>query len=172
MTSTTIDPKHLYNALQAGTATLIDVREPDEFAREHIPFAASMPLARIGELLKDMPSDGRSLVFQCQRGKRGEQACHVAQGLQGRDVRNLEGGIDAWKIAGLPIVTASKSGLPIMRQVQIAVGALIATNTALGFSGWMPGFALAGLLGVALMMAGITGWCGMAMLLARMPWNR
>ena len=58
------------------------------------------------------------------------------------------------------------------RQVQVAVGVLVVVFTLAGF-GVHPLFhALAGLTGLGLINAGVTGWCGMAMLLAKMPWNR
>ena len=86
---------------------------------------------------------------------------------------NLDGGIDGWAGAGLPVVRAAgEPAFPLNRQVQIAVGIMIATLIALGFSGLTAAFALAGVIGVMLVFAGTTGWCGMAMLLARMPWNR
>jgi hypothetical protein len=86
------------------------------------------------------------------------------------DVYNIEGGLDAWAAAGLPMETGTV--LPLNRQVQVAVGVLVVVFTLAGF-GVHPLFhALAGLTGLGLINAGVTGWCGMAMLLAKMPWNR
>jgi hypothetical protein len=86
---------------------------------------------------------------------------------------NLSGGIAAWREAGLPVIgTSSSQGLPIMRQVQLTVGTLVFGALLLGLAGWTLGFYLAAFFGFMLAFAGLTGWCGMALLLTRMPWNR
>ena len=84
----------------------------------------------------------------------------------------LEGGIDAWKKAGLPVAVDRGQPIEIMRQVQITAGALVLAGVLLGI--WVaPAFlALSGFVGAGLMFAGISGWCGMAKLLGLMPWNR
>lgn len=59
-----------------------------------------------------------------------------------------------------------------MRQVQIAAGALVLLGVILGY-GVAPGFFLiSGVVGAGLLFAGISGFCGMARLLMKMPWNR
>ena len=83
----------------------------------------------------------------------------------------MDGGITAWKAAGLPVASSGK-GLSIFRQVQIIVGGLIAFLVVLGLTGLTVGFIIAGILGGALFFAGLTGWCGLAMLLRKMPWNK
>jgi len=84
----------------------------------------------------------------------------------------LGGGIEAWKAAGLPVTRDAKAPLELMRQVQIAAGGLALLGFALGVT-INPGFhALSGLIGAGLLFAGATGWCGMAKLLALMPWNK
>lgn len=171
----TVSPKDAALWLASGEAVLIDVREPDEFRTEHIACAASIPLNSLGNALEgtQIPA-ARKMIFQCLKGGRGEVACRTAEAAgAGHAIYNLEGGIAAWKDAGLPVVgSGAPAAIPLFRQVQIAVGIIIATLIALGFSGLTAAFALAGLIGVMLVFAGTTGWCGMAMLLARMPWNR
>ncbi|MCV0416385.1 MAG: rhodanese-like domain-containing protein [Brevundimonas sp.] len=172
-----VSPRQAMGLLVSGQAVLIDVREPDEFAASHIPYALSAPLARTAAILRDMdlPAD-RAIVFQCQKGARGGQACAaigaVAPG--GQPVFNLDGGIEAWRRDGLPIVEAAPGGPPvsIFRQVQIVVGTLVTLGVLAGFAIHPAGFVVAGLLGAALAAAGATGWCGLAMLLSQAPWNR
>ncbi len=172
-----ISPRQAMDWLASGQAVLIDVREPDEFAAGHIPYALSAPLARTAAILRDMdlPTD-RTIVFQCQKGARGGQACAaigaVAPG--GQPVFNLDGGIEAWSRDGLPLVGATPNGPPIsiFRQVQIVVGLLVMLGVLAGFSLHPVGFIVAGLFGAALATAGVTGWCGLAMLLGHAPWNR
>lgn len=173
-TPQTITPQQAHEWLSSGEAILIDVREPEEFKAEHIACAASLPLARVCDLWEHMhiPA-GRKLIFQCLRGKRGEQACAIVPKVSSAyAVYNLEGGIDGWKKAGLPVVVSSGTKLSLFRQVQIIVGLLVLISVLLGFSGHIWGFAVAGFFGAALAFAGITGWCGLAMILSRMPWNK
>lgn len=173
---TSIAPEQLADWLARGEATLIDVREPDEFAAEHIAAAASIPLGQLSKALAGLPATpGRRIVFQCLKGGRGEQGRQIASAL-GYDACNLAGGIGAWKAAGLPVVggESKRDSAPpsIFRQVQIGVGLLVLVSVLSGFAGWTAGFMMAGLFGTALIISGITGWCGLALLLQRMPWNR
>lgn len=172
--SQTISPQQAHEWLSSGEAILIDVREPDEFKAEHIACAASLPLANMCKLIQQMHiPKGRKIIFQCLRGKRGEQACAlVPQMNTAYDAYNLEGGINGWKEAGLPVVSSAGTKLSLFRQVQIIVGLLVLSFVFLGYSGQAWGFAVAGFLGAALAFAGITGWCGLAMILSRMPWNK
>jgi rhodanese-related sulfurtransferase len=84
----------------------------------------------------------------------------------------LEGGLDAWRAAGLPLAENRKAPLEIMRQVQITAGALVLLGVVLGVLFQPAFFGLSAFVGAGLMFAGTTGWCGMAKLLAAMPWNR
>lgn len=84
----------------------------------------------------------------------------------------LEGGLQAWKRAGLPTVTDRNAPLPIMRQMQIAAGSLVLLGVVLAtlVSPWF--MALSAFVGAGLIVAGVTGFCAMANLLQHMPWNR
>jgi hypothetical protein len=64
------------------------------------------------------------------------------------------------------------TAIALDRQVQIAVGSLLVLKVILGFTIHEIFFAAVPLIGVGLVVAGLTRWCGMADLLARMPWNR
>lgn len=72
----------------------------------------------------------------------------------------------------MPIVEDKSQPLPLMRQVQIAAGALILLGVVLGYAVNSGFFLLSGFVGAGLTFAGLTGFCGMARLLAVMPWNR
>ena len=90
-------------ALEAGSITLIDVREDHEYAAEHIAGALHLPLSRFD--LAALPDDpARPVVFHCHIGGRSARAVtYCAQ--QGLPIdSHLSGGIDAWKAAGLPTV--------------------------------------------------------------------
>ena len=173
---TSITAQDAHTLIINGEAILLDVREPDEFSQEHIAYATSIPLGQISDILKSTPLPAnKKLIFQCLKGKRGEHACVAAQNIDGinNEILNLEDGINGWKQAGLATIgKAADVGISIFRQVQIIVGSLIALLVILGFTGITIGFAIAGILGAALLFAGVTGWCGLAMLLKQMPWNK
>ena len=84
----------------------------------------------------------------------------------------LDGGLEAWKKAGLPVAVDARQPLEIMRQVQIAAGSLVVLGVVLGT--WVaPAFyGISAFVGAGLMFAGVSGWCGMARMLALMPWNK
>lgn len=160
--------------LKTGEAILVDVREPDEFKNCHIPFASSLPLNKLDDVISVLEiAPTRKIIFQCLKGARGEKACAVVKNnnIIKNDIFNMEGGINSWADAGFPLVK-SGVGISIFRQVQMIVGALIASLIILGFLGLWFCFVLAGIFATVLAIAGFTGWCGLAILLSFMPWNK
>ncbi len=168
MTLPSLSPEAARAAIEAG-ARLVDIREPDEHARERIPGALNVPIGR----LCDLALDGRPVVFHCRSGIRtASHAPRLAQAAGSDRAYVLEGGIDAWRAAGQPTLADRGQPIEIMRQVQIAAGTLVLAGLLLGLF-VAPGFlGLSAFVGAGLVFAGITGWCGMAQLLRRMPWNR
>lgn len=168
--------------LKTGQAILIDVREPDEFKAEHIAYATSIPLQSVPQTMSLIDPAGKKVIFQCLKGRRGESACEIFKPQSpATPLYNIAGGITAWKEAGLPVITAGGvgnagascgCGVPIFRQVQMVVGLVIAAFVALGYMGFTIGFALAGLAGILLFIAGATGFCALAMALMHAPWNK
>lgn len=170
-TLTTLTPKALAERLSRRAAVLVDIREPDEFARRHIKGALSRPLSALEAAhLKIEP--GRDVVFTCRSGMRtGANCARLADTVDG-EAFVLEGGVDGWAAAGLPVETDAKAPLEIMRQVQIGAGSLVVLGVLLGIVAH-PGFlGLSAFVGAGLIFAGATGFCGMARLLALAPWNR
>jgi rhodanese-related sulfurtransferase len=169
-----VSPAHLGLLLATGQSPqLLDVRTPPEFAAAHIPGATLIPLdcLRPADYLKHHPA-GKSIYVICQSGARARKAIESFEACGCPDAVLIEGGTQAWIDAGLPVNRGESNVLPIMRQVQIVVGSLsvLGSLLALAVSAW---FALIPVfLGSGLLFAGITGTCGMALLLARMPWNR
>lgn len=170
-TETCILPRELSDALLAGGCQLVDVREPVEHAEFHVSGAKLIPLgqieARRGELDKSKP-----VFVMCQAGKRGATAAGKLRSLGFGDVRNLEGGILAWKAAGLPCAKGSRAVMPLMRQVQITVGSLVLLSSILAVTVNPAWVYLCMFFGAGLLFAGLSGFCGLAMILAKMPWNR
>ena len=164
-----ISAQALADQLAAQTVAVIDVREPMEYAGGHIAGSLNVPLSRITQA--DLPRG--PLVLVCQSGNRSAKA--LAQLLQQGypdPLAELEGGIPAWQQAGLPVRKLNNAPLPLMRQVQIAAGSLVLLGLILSNTvapGWI---LLTWFVGAGLVFAGISGFCGMARLLAVMPWNR
>lgn len=156
-------------ALTERGAKLVDIREADEHAREHIAIAENLPLSRLGRI---DPGGADAVIYHCRTGNR--TAANATRLADAADcpVYVLDGGLDAWRRDGLPVIVDNRQPLELMRQVQLAAGALILLGVALGFLAAPAFFGLAAFVGAGLMMAGATGWCGMARLLSRLPWNR
>jgi rhodanese-related sulfurtransferase len=166
-----IAPTELQRRLQADTAVLIDIREPSEFAREHILGARLVPLSAIDSHDFDTQHD-KAAVFTCRSGNRTTMnaARLLAKGF--REAYVLEGGLDGWKRAGLPVHFNAAAPLDLQRQVQITAGGMTFAGALLAWLVAPEFILLSGFVGAGLMVAGLTGFCGMARLLAAMPWNR
>jgi SulP family sulfate permease len=83
-------------------ALLIDVREPDEFARGHIPGAELIPLRTVLDRGPELPRD-RRLLLACRSGRRTQRAMHMLRTMGFEDIYGLRGGILAWRAEGLPV---------------------------------------------------------------------
>lgn len=169
--TTTISPDELKSRLARGDCHLVDVREPVEYADEHVAGARLIPLGEIDRRGHEIPRD-QTIVIMCRSGKRGGQALAKlhAQGLTG--VMNLEGGILAWKEAGNPVRRAERKVFPLMQQVQLIIGLGVLTGAVLSLAVHPYWVFLSAFFGTGLVFAGSTGWCGLAMLMSKMPWNR
>ena len=166
-----IDVGTLARRLKAKDITLIDIREPDEFAREHIEGAVSLPLSRLEDGHVALRSN-TSVAFTCRTGMRTNSNCDRLAAYVGEPAFVLTGGLDAWKQAGLNTNADRKAPLEIMRQVQITAGSIVVIGAILAalvspYFVW-----LSAAIGAGLVFAGASGWCGMAKLLSIMPWNR
>ncbi len=157
---------------------IIDVREADEYQAERILGSLHIPLAQFQtdtvRVFRELPED-TSVLIMCRSGKRAALARdHVkALGVAGkREVSIYAGGILEWKKQSLPTETVKEAHFPIMRQIQLVAGSLVLASITLGY--WVnPAFLLLGaFVGAGLTLAGATGFCGMAILLSRAPWNR
>jgi rhodanese-related sulfurtransferase len=111
------------------------------------------------------------VVLVCRSGKRAEQARRKLAAAGCGNLAVLEGGVTAWEQAGLP-VKRGKAVLSLERQVRIAAGLLVLAGVVLGFLVHPGFFGLSAFVGAGLTFAGLTDWCGMAQLLAKMPWNQ
>lgn len=165
-----ISPEDARRLIEGG-AVLVDVRERDEHARERIPGARSAPLSLIPEM--DLTGhENQVMIFHCKSGSRTRTNAGRLAEATACQAFILDGGLEAWKAAGLPVHKDTKQPLEMNRQVQIAAGGLALAGAVLGYL-VHPGFyALSGMVGAGLVMAGVTGTCAMARILRLMPWNR
>jgi rhodanese-related sulfurtransferase len=166
----TLKPDDVADGIRAGRAVLVDIREPDEFARRHVKGALSRPLSAFEEVHLKIEV-GKEVVFTCRSGMRTGANCErLARSVDGVAFM-LDGGVDGWAAAGLPLEEDRKAPLEITRQVHIAAGSLVLLGVVLGFAVHPAFFGLSAVVGAGLAFAGITGFCGMARLLALAPWN-
>jgi len=174
-TQTSISPHELSRQLAGGSsAELLDVRTPGEFAAVHVPGARLVPLDALdcAAYLKLRPAGDLPIYVLCQSGGRARRAIGKFQRAGFNGCVLVEGGTQAWVDAGLPVSRGESKVLPLMRQVQIVVGFVSAAGAALALA-VNPWFALIPLVtSGGLLFAGLTGFCGLALVLAGMPWNQ
>ena len=165
-----IHPVELKTLMTTGCC-LIDVREPVEHAEEHIDGATLIPLGQIESRASEIDRN-QPLVITCRSGKRGADAVKKLQAMGFTNARNLEGGVLAWKAAGYPVGKSAKKVFPLMQQVQLIIGLGVLTGAILSLTVNPNWVFLCAFFGAGLTFAGSTGWCGLAILMSKMPWNR
>ena len=167
-----INALELNKMMSEKVVKLYDIREIDEFQRDHIKNAKNTPLSKLDVQDFSELTTNDNVVFYCQGGNRTKQCEAKLQLLNVDKVLVLDGGISAWKKHGLSIKENQKAPLPIMRQVQIIAGSLIVLGVILGYSVSPMFFLLSGFVGAGLTFAGISGFCGMANILMLLPYNK
>lgn len=164
--------KELLSIEQANPAIdFINVCTPVEYKEKHIPGVRSVPLDELHQHVEEFKNKEKIFVH-CRSGKRGEKAIQTLQSLGVQaELYNVEGGLLAWENAGF-ITRSIHNRLPLMRQTLIAAGSLILLAHLLFLAFGPSALFLSLVVGIGLLTAGLTGWCGMALLLARAPWNK
>jgi rhodanese-related sulfurtransferase len=152
-------------------ARLLDVRTPAEYQTAHIAGAYNVPLDTLAEHAREIHSVRDPVILVCQSGQRARTADEALRKGGMPNLHVLEGGVNGWIAAGQPVIRGPKR-ISLERQVRIVAGALTATGgiLALGLNPWLA--LLPALVGSGLVFSGITDTCGMALLLARLPYNR
>jgi rhodanese-related sulfurtransferase len=174
MAAPTVQPQDVYRLRREGRPLhIIDVRTPAEYEAVHAEGAHLVPLDALDpQALMSARQADEPLYLICKSGGRAAKAGERLDAAGFTNVFNIEGGTTAWPQAGLPVVRGCTKVLRLERQVRIAAGLLVLLGVLLG-SLAHPGFyALSALVGAGLVFAGITDWCGMGLLLAKMPWNQ
>ncbi len=131
----------------------------------------NVPLSRLRELAGTLDRN-RPVFLLCRSGNRAASAAAELRALGHRDIIVISGGLDAWIKSGKPVVRGTSHVWSLERQVRFAAGALVLAGSVLAVAVDVRWLALAGFVGLGLVFSAATDTCGMAMILARMPWNR
>ena len=151
-------------------ALLVDIRELEEFARERIPGAKNHPLTNLRE--GTISASAPAVVFHCKSGNRTLlNAGLLAKASKDVDAFVIDGGIEAWKAAGLPIDKDSHHPIELNRQVQIVAGSITLAATFLGYFVNPVFYGISGVVGAALLITGLTNSSAIKTLMRVMPWN-
>lgn len=173
MTVRTIPPRDVARLREQGQPVrIIDVRTPAEFAWIHVPGARLLPLDELSPQQVLADAGDEKVFVVCKSGGRSARACEILQSAGVQDVVSIEGGTEAWERAGLPVVRGGGKVISLERQVRMGAGLVVLLSVLLGWLVHPALLAITAFAGAGLVFAGVTDWCGMGMLLARMPWNR
>lgn len=161
----------------AHSATVVDLRTAAEVQTEYLDNCLCLPVqeltdAKFNAMLNDKGHKNEPVYLLCQSGKRAEIAVEKLQSKTDRPLVIIEGGLNALKAGGVSVKAGVGKTISLERQVRIAAGALVVTGVIVGTWVTPYGYGISAFVGAGLMFAGITDTCGMAMCLARMPWNK
>lgn len=152
---------------------VVDVRTPGEFEAIHLAHAINIPLSEIdarADEIRALQSDGKTVVLSCRTAARSHQAQERLHAAGITDVAILDGGIVAWEADGNPVVR-DVIRWDLERQVRLVAGSIVALSILASLV--VPGARfVAGFVGAGLVFAAVTNTCAMALVLARLPYNR
>lgn len=150
---------------------VVDVRTKPEYNQINIQEAINIPLQEIPNHQQELQKY-KTVYIHCQSGGRSQKACQMLANLQGVEVINIQGGILDWEAQKFPTNKSQKTGYSIIQQVHIIAGSLALISSILSQTVASEWIYLSSLIGAGLLFAGLSGWCGMAHLLQKMPWNK
>jgi rhodanese-related sulfurtransferase len=157
----------------SSAARVLDVRTPGEYESAHIRGSYNVPLNQLGEHAAEIRKNvDEPVVLVCQSGARAKKAEEVLAEAGMPNLSVLEGGMNGWIAAGKPVASAGRQRISLERQVRIAAGSLAFIGGALALTVSPYFAALSAFVGAGLVFAGVTNTCGMAMVLAKLPYNR
>lgn len=168
------EASHLLKLSEQG-ALLLDVRSAAEFKQVHVEGAINLPLEKVShDAVKKIINEnhkGPFVVLLCAAGTRARKAAEILESANLR-LTVITGGTNSCIQLGIPVNRSASKMISIARQVRIAAGALVFTAVTLGYFINPSFYFFSGFIGVGLMFAGITDWCGMGLLIAKAPWNK
>lgn len=164
--------------LAPDSCRILDVRTAPEHAEKHLKRPHDLvPLDRLDPVsyaaARGIGQDD-PLYILCKAGPRAGKAAQMFADAGFTNIHVVDGGIMACESCNEPLASGSDAGavMSLERQVRIAAGALVVAGILGGFFISPVLYLLALFVGAGLVFAGLTDWCGMALLLAKAPWNR
>jgi rhodanese-related sulfurtransferase len=168
-----IAPGDLTHALEQNPRLrLLDVRTAGEFEGGHIAGSYNVPLDTLGEHGRELSEVEDPIVLVCRGGNRARQAEQVLRQSGMLRLHVLDGGVAAWQEMGHPLRRTGRERWGLERQVRLVAGLVVLAGTVLSVTVWAPAIALAGFMGAGLAFSAVTDWCGLALLLGKLPYNR
>jgi len=161
----------LREVLENGEVHLVDVREQVEFAGGRVAGASLLPLAELEARHAEL-DHAKPIYVMCRTGRRSAEAQQKLHDLGFTNVINVAGGFEAWKKEKLPFERDEHAPWSIERQVRFTAGMLVLIGVLLSLFVHPYLIALSGLIGFGLAFTAAIDWCGMGLLIAKMPWNR
>lgn len=147
---------------------LIDIRSGAEYDAEHIDGALNISV----DHLDKFDFSNKEVIFYCFSGMRTKNNASALSQLKAKNHYIIDGGITEWKKSGYPTIRKISASLPLMQQVQILISLVLFISLILTYA-ISPWFLLITLfVSCGLLFAGLTGYCGMAVFLSKMPWNK
>jgi rhodanese-related sulfurtransferase len=171
------EPDEVYAAIRNGRhAHLIDVRSRSDYAVGHPGGAVSIPSEEldatvIRSTLGPLAGMQETLFLLCDTGTHAEHAARRLENLGMRKLALVEGGMQTWRAAGLPIVHGLRKP-SFEGQAQILVGLLLLVILAKAMLLHPVFYLMVGILGIGLIAVGLSPHASVGAVLARMPWNR
>jgi rhodanese-related sulfurtransferase len=156
---------------ESGECQVIDVREYSEYSREHIADTRLMPLSNF-EKHADEIDHSKPVYLMCRSGNRAKQAAERLINKGFKDVFVIAGGITAWASAELPTIKGESKAWGIERQVRFTAGLFVTLGIILAVALNSYFILISAAVGIGLVFSAVTDTCGMAMVLAKMPWNK
>lgn len=100
-----LSPAEAVTLINRSHALVLDVRDDAEFASGHIADAKHIPLSSLPERLNELKKyKDKTVLVNCQRGMRSAKACDILRKAEFTQLHNLQGGLEAWTAAKLPLV--------------------------------------------------------------------
>ena len=161
----------LREVLENGEVHLIDVRERVEFAGGRIAGASLLPLGELERRHSEI-DHSKPIYVMCRTGRRSAEAQRKLHDMGFTNVINVSGGFEAWKKEKLPFEVDEHAAWSIERQVRFTAGLLVLIGVLLSVFVHPYFIVLSGLIGFGLAFTATIDWCGMGILIAKMPWNR
>lgn len=170
-------PGKVFQQQQPDALCIIDVRTAAEVRATSLPGALHLPLQEITaeavkQAIQQQGKKPQKIYILCRSGQRAEIAAKQLDGQIEQPIVVIEGGIQAVAKDQPDWVQTQGNAVSLERQVRIAAGSLILIGVILGFAIHSAWFGLSAFVGAGLLFSGITDSCAMAMILARMPWNK